>query len=190
VLGVVRYEPQRFHLSVGPDVWGVLLTVYGLSFAAIVAGPAGMGWGIEALLYLMVVTFAADIAAAWWGKALGRLKVLRAVSPNKTWVGTIGGVCTAACFGGVLWPWLPLPSWGSSLVAAVAAGVVGGLLLGVTGFFGDAVWSAFKRDHGLDVTGRWFPGQGGVLDRFDSMTLAAPVLYGYLYVVSELGGNV
>jgi len=176
---------EGFVGRVGRDLLGVLLTVYALGFAAVVAlpgdGEAGaVGWGMEGFIFLLVLTFAADVAAAWWGKALGRRKVLPTVSPNKTWAGVVGSVATAVVLGALLWPLLELSQQALSLPAQVGLGAAAGLLIGVGAFFGDAVFSAFKREHGLDTLGRLFPGQGGVLDRWDSLTLTAPLWFGYL----------
>jgi len=185
---ILADRAEGFTTRVGGDLLGVLLVVYGLSFTAVLARPVGeqpgVGWGIGALIMLVLVTYAADIAAAWWGKALGRRKVLPTVSPNKTWLGVFAGVLTAIAAGAVLWPALELPPAGWTVPLRCVVGVGAGLVLGIGAFFGDAIFSAFKRDHGLKTTGRLFPGQGGVLDRWDSLTLNGPLLFAYLSLIA------
>ncbi len=101
-----------------------------------------------------------------WGKLLGRHKVTPTVSPNKTWEGLIGGVATTILVAALIGPYLTPMDWRWS---ALAGGVIG-----VTGFLGDITISAVKRDLGVKDTGGLIPGHGGILDRVDSLTYAAP----------------
>jgi phosphatidate cytidylyltransferase len=101
------------------------------------------------------------------------------VSPNKTWEGFIGGWLTTAAliwFAGPLFT--PLRGIGLGTMAAV---------LPVAGFAGDVTMSAIKRDIGVKDTSGLIPGHGGVLDRVDSLTFAAPI-YFHLMVFFSLKG--
>jgi phosphatidate cytidylyltransferase len=60
-------------------------------------------------------------------------------------------------------------------------GLFAGLLIGITGFFGDVTISALKRDLGVKDAGTLLPGHGGVLDRIDSLILSAPVFFNLVY---------
>ncbi|WP_280138515.1 phosphatidate cytidylyltransferase [Methyloceanibacter methanicus] len=91
------------------------------------------------------------------------------VSPKKTWEGLIGGVLTTVALGTVLGPYLtPMDAPWSALAAAV---------VGVSGFLGDINISAVKRDLGVKDAGGLIPGHGGILDRVDSLTYAAPAFF-------------
>jgi len=110
-----------------------------------------------------------DVAQYFWGKLLGRHKVTPNVSPKKTWEGLIGGVLTTVLLATLVGPYLtPMdPLW-----SALAGGVIG-----ISGFLGDINISAMKRDLGVKDAGGLIPGHGGILDRVDSLTYAAPAFF-------------
>ncbi len=171
--------------------WGTMLVVYCLSHAVLVfalpesSNPVagGAGW----FLYLVLLTEANDILQAVVGRALGRHKITPRVSPRKTWEGFSAGVAGTALLAVALAPLLtplaagPTLAWGKSQVeipylwAALA-----GLLIAVGGFFGDITMSSVKRDAGAKDSGSMLPGQGGILDRIDSLTFSAPLFYYYV----------
>jgi phosphatidate cytidylyltransferase len=107
-----------------------------------------------------------DVAQYCWGKLLGRHKVTPKVSPKKTWEGLIGGVATTIAVASLIGPYLtPMDhAW-----SALAGGVIG-----IAGFLGDVNMSAVKHDLGVKDAGGLIPGHGGILDRVDSLTYAAP----------------
>ncbi len=125
--------------------------------------------GVGLLFFLVVLTQFNDVAQCVWGKLLGRHKVTPSVSPNKTWEGLIGGVVTTIALAAQLGPHLtPMDHLWSALAGAV---------LGIAGFLGDITISAVKRDLGVKDTGGLIPGYGGILDRADSLTYAAPAFF-------------
>jgi phosphatidate cytidylyltransferase len=89
------------------------------------------------------------------------------VSPGKTWEGFVGGAATSMLLAVLIAPSL------TPFSPLAAAGI--GLTLAVCGFLGDVTLSAVKRDLGLKDTGNALRGHGGILDRLDSLTLAAPI---------------
>lgn len=119
------------------------------------------------VLYALCIVWAADSGAYFAGRAWGRRKLVPEVSPGKTWAGLWGGLASAALLGVLATPWLS-----RSMPALV-------LLTVVVAFFsvvGDLTESLFKRHAGVKDSGRIIPGHGGVLDRFDSLLAAAPLL--------------
>jgi phosphatidate cytidylyltransferase len=131
-----------------------------------------------------------DIAQALVGRKIGRRHITPRLSPHKTWEGFLGGVLTSVVLGTLLAPWLtpfadkspdigwlPPPAWG-----ALAGG-----LIAAAGFLGDINMSAVKRQSGVKDSGTLLPGQGGVLDRIDSLTFTAPCFLYYLKAVIPLG---
>lgn len=149
---------------------GVLLCVLGLSHVARIfqlpagVGPAG-GPGLAALLLLCVM--ANDAAQYVSGKLFGRHTLSPVLSPKKTWEGLIGGALVtglvAAAISSRLSPFHP------ALSALIGIGI------SVFGLLGDLLISAVKRDAGVKDTGSVLPGQGGILDRCDSLLLTAPL---------------
>lgn len=117
------------------------------------------------ILLLMVMVACADIGAYFTGKALGRRKLAPAVSPGKSWEGFWGGfVCClvlAAVVGYVL--------GGGWLTLAIIAPA------GLASVLGDLLESMVKRQRGIKDSSQLLPGHGGILDRVDSVTAAAPV---------------
>jgi phosphatidate cytidylyltransferase len=126
--------------------------------------PEGGLW----VLFVLILVWAADIGAYFSGRRFGRVALAPRVSPSKTWEGVLGGVvlsCLIALLG-ALWFHLPALTFLLLCLAAVAFSVVG-----------DLTESLLKRYAGVKDSGTLFPGHGGVMDRIDSLTAAAPVLF-------------
>ncbi len=127
-------------------------------------------WGPFWLTFLLLLVWAADTGAYFAGRAYGRHRLAPRISPGKTWEGVAGGAVLAVAVGAGLVavlqphapPWLYLVLL---LVAVVVVSVVG-----------DLFESMLKRRGGLKDSGGILPGHGGILDRVDSLTAAAPVL--------------
>lgn len=128
------------------------------------------------LLFVLVLVAVADSAAYAVGHAFGRTKLAPAISPGKTVEGVIGGavgvVLLSYFCGTMLWHFQG-PALGAWLVLAVTAGLVS--------VIGDLSESKLKRVAGVKDSGRLLPGHGGVLDRIDALTAAAPIFaWGWL----------
>jgi len=185
-------KTKGFLLEVTTATWGLLLLVFCLSHAAMllalpeksntVAGNAG--W----VFYLVLLTESNDIAQALWGRQLGRHKVTPQVSPHKTWEGLLLGISTtvllAIAFAPLLTPLHAGPSRESlriELGFPFVWSALAGVAIAVSGFFGDITMSAVKRDVGIKDSSSLLPGQGGMLDRIDSLTFTAPVFFYFVY---------
>lgn len=136
--------------------------------------------GGEWILLVLLSIWVCDTAAYLVGSRLGRHKLAPAISPNKSIEGAIGGIA-----GGLLCAWACTLLFVQSLTTGQA--LVVGAVAGVFGQLSDLVESMFKRDAGVKDTSRILPGHGGVLDRFDSEMLVAPIIYFYLRFVVFAG---
>ena len=129
----------------------------------------------ELVLFLLLLVVAADVGAYFGGRQFGRHKLAPRVSPGKTWEGVYGGLVAAAVDG----------SRRRVLVQAQRGAVSGVCAIVVlASIVGDLTESLFKRHAGLKDSGSLLPGHGGVLDRVDSVTAAAPV---FLFGLERLG---
>ncbi len=117
-------------------------------------------------------TWASDTFGYFVGTFLGKHKLCPIISPAKTIEGAAGGLA-GSVFGVVLVGFL--------FHLNIFHLVIIGLLVGFAAPAGDLVESALKRYTGVKDSGRLLPGHGGVLDRFDSIMFAVPVVYYYIY---------
>lgn len=170
-LMALRGETEGFLRAVGTLSWGLMMTVFTLSHMAmlLVSGDAvnPIAGGLGLLFFLVMLAQFNDVAQYTWGKLTGRHKVTPKVSPKKTWEGLIGGVATTTLVAALIGPYLmPMDHAWSALA---------GLIIGASGFLGDITMSAMKRDLGVKDASGLIPGHGGILDRVDSLTYAAPI---------------
>ncbi len=147
-----------------------------VALARLQISAGGFARGPLIVLWLVLMVCAADIGAYFAGRAFGRRKLAPRVSPGKTWEGALGGLTMVALVagGGALYfGLLPLA------VVAFGCGV------GIFSVIGDLTESMFKRAAALKDSGTLLPGHGGLLDRIDSVTAAAP-----LYALGLFGSGV
>lgn len=121
----------------------------------------------------IIVAFISDSGAYFAGFYLGKHKLAPNISPKKTIEGAIGGI-VAAVIGLVIYGLVLQLAFGFQVnyIAAIVYGVVGS----IAGVFGDLCFSAIKRQTGIKDYGNLMPGHGGILDRFDSMVIIAPLM--------------
>jgi len=136
-------------------------------------GEIGAWWPVA---MVFVAAWGCDTGAYFVGRLLGKKKLAPNLSPKKTWAGAIGGTITA----GVLCAVIAMISLEFNWAHIVIFGAIG-LLLAIVAQVGDLFASALKRQFGVKDFGNLLPGHGGVLDRFDSILLAAPVFYVIAY---------
>ncbi len=148
--------------------WGLMLTVYSVSHApALLMLDTGVP---SALLisYLVIVVQISDVLQYVWGKLIGKRRFSPNISPSKTVEGLVGGGLSAILVGTLLYRMTPFSPVQAAAISAVVV---------VAGFFGGFVLSAIKRDLKTKDWGHIIEGHGGVLDRVDSLTFAAPLFF-------------
>ena len=173
---VVKGETEDISRSMSVLPTQLIFTVFAISHLAFLVSLPGLpgfdAGGRGLLLFIVFITEMNDVLQFTWGKLLGRYKILPKVSPGKTWEGLIGGVVTTVVVGYYLRFLTPF----SETEILITCGLVA-----ITGFIGDVIVSAIKRDLGLKDTGSAIPGHGGILDRIDSLAPTAPVFFHIVY---------
>jgi len=155
-----------------PGVAGSLLFGVGIlagSFLSIVALHRDVKYGAYYILALLILIWVADTAAYFSGKAFGKHKLAVNVSPGKSWEGVIGGMIATIIAAYLLTLYLnidPENILSFILVAVIAISF---------SIVGDLTESLFKRRVGVKDSSQILPGHGGILDRIDSLTAAAPI---------------
>jgi phosphatidate cytidylyltransferase len=164
------------------------------SFGLTVLGTTWVGGGLGCLLLLrdipdhgfwaviavLVTVFAADTAAFFFGRALGRHRMAPVISPGKTWEGLVGGVAT-----GMLAAFLVLYKDRDDFLTVPETLGLGAAVV-MASVCGDLFESAVKRDLGVKDSGRLLGGHGGMLDRLDAVLWAGPAAF---YVVLAFGAS-
>jgi len=157
----------------------IALTGFGITFVSIpfamlnfLAFPEFEGYKVYdhgLLISLFVLVWAGDSGAYIIGVRYGRHRLFERISPKKSWEGLFGGIITAMIVAWILN--FIFPQYNIILMLVMAIVVV------IVGTLGDLVESMIKRSIGVKDSGRFMPGHGGLLDRFDSILLATPVIY-------------
>ena len=135
--------------------------------------PAQNSLGKYYILIAFIIAFSADSGAYFVGRALGKHKLAPVISPNKTVEGALGGVASAVALM-LLYGLILDKSFGFDVIYWY--GIIYGVLGALISMLGDLSFSVIKRQVGIKDYGNLIPGHGGVLDRFDSMTLVAPLV--------------
>jgi len=129
------------------------------------------------LVALFVIIWVYDSGAYLVGVSIGKHRLFERISPKKSWEGAIGGTLTAIVASFFISKYIPEISLSHWIIISI--------LVVVSSTFGDLTESMFKRYFGIKDSGNILPGHGGILDRFDSLLFAAPVLVAYLKIFVE-----
>jgi phosphatidate cytidylyltransferase len=147
--------------NAGATLLAALLPLLLVALAFLRRASGGQGL----TLVVVAAVWAADAAAYFAGRAYGRRPLAPAISPRKSWEGAAAGLLAGTAAGAVAAALAGVP---------VGVGTVLGAVSAAAGAAGDLAESALKRSAGVKDAGVLLPGHGGVLDRFDSLLLAAP----------------
>ena len=170
-LSALAQDTEHFLERTAKIQWGVMTAVYCISHVPallLLEIPGYQGQNALLLFYLLLVVQVSDVLQYIFGKLFGKTKVAPVVSPSKTVEGFVGGAAGAVAIGAAMWwitPFTPLQA------AAMAFVIV------LMGFLGGLVLSAVKRSLGAKDWGTMIQGHGGMMDRMDSVSFAAPVFF-------------
>ncbi|HRH78033.1 MAG TPA: phosphatidate cytidylyltransferase [Cellvibrionaceae bacterium] len=171
ISAAIGSDTTRFLERAAKVQWGLMICVYCISHIPallMLSIPNFEGRQLHLVAFLILVVQSSDVFQYVWGKLLGKRKISPNISPSKTLEGLIGGVLTSTALGASLFWLTPFNLWQAALIA---------LTINVLGFFGGFVLSAIKRDRGVKDWGWLIEGHGGMLDRVDSLSFAAPVFF-------------
>jgi len=128
-------------------------------------------------LAFLLLLWANDTGAYLVGSKLGRTKLFERHSPKKTWEGFMGGILISALAAFIISRFFKELQWNQWVSVSI--------LISCFGTLGDLIESMFKRSINVKDSGGILPGHGGLLDRFDGLLLAAPIVYTYLYFITN-----
>ena len=131
--------------------------------------------GMFTVWLIVICSWGCDTMAYVFGMLFGKHKMAPVLSPKKSIEGAVGGALSAAAFGAIYAAIVGrfMENGGNKIAVFALIGVVGALISMV----GDLAASAIKRNHNIKDYGKLIPGHGGILDRFDSVIITAPVIY-------------
>jgi phosphatidate cytidylyltransferase len=170
-LSALAEDVEHFLERTAKIQWGVMVTIYCISHVPallLLDIPGYAGQNALLLFYMLLVVQLSDVLQYVFGKIFGKSKIAPVVSPSKTVEGFVGGAAGATLIGAAMWwitPFTPLQAAGMAFVAVLM------------GFLGGLVLSAVKRSLGAKDWGTMIRGHGGMMDRMDSVSFAAPVFF-------------
>lgn len=156
-------------------VFGIVYIALPFSLLNYILIPANSGFYPGALLGMFLIIWMFDSMAYVTGSLLGKHKIYAKISPGKSWEGLIGGAVFAvlmSILNAVFFNLLDITNW-----------IIIALLIVIFGTLGDFFESKLKREAGVKDSGIIMPGHGGMLDRFDSLLFAAPVIFVWLHFI-------
>ncbi len=153
---------------------GTIIIVFGMTSILVVPDRIH-GYYILFFIITLGIPWIADGGAYFTGVFLGKHKLCPEISPKKTIEGFLGG--TAFCIVSALVIALVFNSISMTLKLNIWIMLLLGVLISVVSVIGDLSFSLIKRSCGIKDFGSFFPGHGGVLDRFDSVIFTAPVVF-------------
>jgi phosphatidate cytidylyltransferase len=170
-LSALTQDAENFLERSAKIQWGIMVTIYCISHVPallLLDIPGYTGQNALLLLYMLLVVQMSDVLQYVFGKIFGKTKIAPVVSPSKTVEGFVGGAAGATLIGAGMWwitPFTPLQA-GAMAFITVLMGFLGGLVL-----------SAVKRSLGAKDWGTMIKGHGGMMDRMDSVSFAAPIFF-------------
>ncbi len=158
--------------NIAITLFGIVYVIYPLSlfnYFVFPNFPDNSIYDPTLLIFLFIIIWAFDSGAYFFGVTFGKHRLFERISPKKSWEGFFGGWFLAVVFAlGMNYYFPKFEPWFMVLFATTIV---------ITGTIGDLVESMIKRNAGIKDSGKFLPGHGGLLDRFDSIIFASPFVY-------------
>lgn len=171
VLAAVRGDTAEFLTRVAETQWGLMLCLFAASHIPALLWidiPGFEGREILLIAWMVIVVQGADAAHFIVPRLAGRTRIAPRIEQSRSWEGLLGALGAGAVLGTSLGWITPFAPWQAALIA---------LSVALVGYGGGMVMAAIKRDRGVSDWGHLLPGQGGFIDRLDSVVFAAPVFF-------------
>lgn len=172
----VFFFPKYHADQVMTAFFGIVYVAVSLSF---IYQTRNLTDGQFSVWLIFICSWGCDTMAYVTGMLFGKHKMAPVLSPKKTWEGAAGGILGAALIGAIYAAIIGqfLQSGGNQILIYALISAVGALV----SMIGDLAASAIKRNHNIKDYGNLIPGHGGILDRFDSVIITAPIIYMLAY---------
>jgi phosphatidate cytidylyltransferase len=165
-LGTTVIKKNKFSFDHAAFIF--LSTIYvGIGFYFLILARMN---GLNYVLFALLIIWATDTGAYFFGNAFGKKKLWPEISPNKTVEGAIGGIGIASIVGILFQVIHPFEQTMFIIIIVT-------IMISIIGQIGDLVASAYKRHYQVKDSGNLLPGHGGILDRMDSLIFVLPFLY-------------
>ncbi|MBC7862324.1 MAG: phosphatidate cytidylyltransferase [Bacteroidia bacterium] len=185
IIELFRKKEKPF-LNISVTVFGIIYVAIPFSFL-IEIGHFKYTYEYRIILGILCLIWCNDTFAYVTGSLFGKHKLMPRISPGKTWEGFIGGGIFTLIFAFFMDSLLVLVDPNHYEVRGIGKidWIIFAAVIFVIGTIGDLIESMFKRSIGVKDSGKLMAGHGGVLDRFDSLFLAVPFIYCYLFLIKN-----
>jgi len=177
IFELYRNHRRPFH-NIAFTYLGILYIAIPISlfnFIVFSSTSINITYSYEILLGYFFLIWANDTGAYLFGVSIGKHRMFPRISPKKSWEGFLGGIIFTTIIAWAISHYFHNITFAHWLMI--------GLISAIAGVFGDLVESMYKRSLEVKDSGKFLPGHGGILDRFDSIYLSAPIVFAYLKIM-------
>ena len=168
---LIIFKKEEYNFTKVTSLLGIIVFI-GIIFHGVINVRL---FGLEEILYLLIITILTDTFAYLGGKLFGKTKLIERISPNKTVEGSLCGLIVATSIASVFYLFFVNPSANILVIILIS------FILSIIGQVGDLVFSSIKREFEVKDYSNIIPGHGGMLDRFDSIAFVT-----LFYIVVKL----
>jgi len=180
---VFRFQDRPLE-NISCSLFTIIWIALFLNYIILIRNISEYGMMFTYIMFLSV--WVCDTLAFFMGSKFGKKKILKSVSPNKTWFGTIAGFVASFVLNYILYllGFYNFTNYNFTLFDVVMFGII----FGVIGQIGDFIESMIKRQVNVKDSGTILKGHGGMFDRLDSMIIVSPCFYLYIKFVMGMHG--